>query len=85
MLSEGAVSVSNLDTRGSSHDAHWACNGFTASTGDGTSGSRLVLSLPASRVSPDHKDPLSTILPADPARRGLLSLRFPAPPRWRLC
>src|ERR1700756_3886063 len=30
MLLEGAVSY--LDTRGSSHDAHWACNGFTAST-----------------------------------------------------
>jgi hypothetical protein len=30
MLLEGAVS--HLDTRGSSRDAHWACNGFTAST-----------------------------------------------------
>ena len=32
MLSDGAVSRSRLDTRGSSHDDHWACNGFTAST-----------------------------------------------------
>ena len=60
-----------LDTRGSSHDAHCARNGLTASTGDGTSGNGLVLSLPTSRVSPDHKGPLSTILPADPARRGV--------------
>jgi hypothetical protein len=32
MLSEGTVSLSYLDTRGSSDDGHWACNGFTSST-----------------------------------------------------
>ena len=32
-----------IDTRGSSDDGHWACNGFTGShrPGDGTSGTRL--------------------------------------------
>jgi hypothetical protein len=32
MLSEGPVSLFSLDTRGSSDDGHWACNGFTSST-----------------------------------------------------